>query len=234
MNKTEVMALLRANKNEQGIENWNSRGSGTRRLKSFGIGLTQLRKLAKQIGRDHELALKLWSSDVYDARIIGLLIDEPKRISREQAEAQVDDLRHGPMAHVFASCNSTLGKSPLAVELASAWMSSKDDMRRHCGYLLLYDVSMDKRKSAPDDAFFLERIEHIAGAIADEKNFVQIAMGGALIGAGKRSKRLNAAALKVARAIGPLEYEYIDNSCEPLDLVKHLTSDYLKQKLGVG
>ena len=45
-------------------------------LKSFGIGLTVLRKLAKQIGRDHELALQLWESDIYDAKIISLLIDE--------------------------------------------------------------------------------------------------------------------------------------------------------------
>jgi 3-methyladenine DNA glycosylase AlkD len=232
MNKTEVMALLRAHKNERGIQSWNEHGRRKPKLRSFGIGLTQLRKLAKQIGRDHGLAQKLWSSDVYDARILGLLIDDPKQITRSQAEEQVEDLRHGSMAHVFASCDSTLGKSPLAVEVASAWMTSTDDMRRHCGFLLLYDVCKDKRKSAPDEAFFLERIAHIKGAIDGEKNFVKLAMGGALIGMGKRTARLNAAALKVARAVGPIPYDGTD--CEPLDLVKHLTSDYVRAKFGTA
>ena len=63
MKKTEVLALLRANKNERGIQNWKKLGPKKAKLKSFGIGLTQLRKLAKQIGRDHQLAQKLWDSD---------------------------------------------------------------------------------------------------------------------------------------------------------------------------
>ena len=70
--KAQVMALLKENQNERGIAHWKKK---PRSLKSFGIGLTQLRKLAKQIGKNHKLALQLWKSDVYDAKIIGLLID---------------------------------------------------------------------------------------------------------------------------------------------------------------
>lgn len=89
------MDVLKANRNERGIQNWKKLGSQTGKLKSFGIGLTVLRKLAKQIGRDHALALDLWKSDVYDAKIIALLIDDPKQITRKQAEAQVERLQGG-------------------------------------------------------------------------------------------------------------------------------------------
>ena len=68
MTKTQVMKLLRENQNERGIAHWKKRGS--KKVKSFGIGLTQLRKLAKQIGRDHKLAMQLWNSDVYDAKVV--------------------------------------------------------------------------------------------------------------------------------------------------------------------
>jgi 3-methyladenine DNA glycosylase AlkD len=86
MTKSEVLALLKKNRNERGIEHWEKLGPETGKLKSFGTGLTQLRKLAKQIGRDHKLALQLWKSDVYDAKIIGLLIDDPKQLpERRQA-----------------------------------------------------------------------------------------------------------------------------------------------------
>ena len=56
---------------------------------------------------------------------------------------------------------------------------------------------------------------------------------GALIGMGKRNARLNTAALKVARAIGPIHFGADGSSTEPLNVVKHLTSDYIKKKLAV-
>ena len=77
MNHNQVIALLQENQNDKGIQKWMQNNSQDYSLKSFGIGLTVLRKLAKQIGRDHELALKLWESDIYDAKIIALLIDDP-------------------------------------------------------------------------------------------------------------------------------------------------------------
>jgi hypothetical protein len=58
-------------------------------------------------------------------------------------------------------------------------------------------------------------------------------MGAALMGIGKRSAILNRAALKVARAVGPIEFTSVSGDCEPFDIVKHLTSDRLKEKLGV-
>jgi hypothetical protein len=52
------------------------------------------------------------------------------------------------------------------------------------------------------------------------------------MGIGKRNKTLNQAAIRAAKAIGPVDIDYgDDNSCEPLDVLKHLTSDYLKKKL---
>jgi 3-methyladenine DNA glycosylase AlkD len=232
MTETQVRALLEENRNERGIAHWKKRGAKTSKLKSFGIGLTQLRKLAKQIGRDHKLAQQLWKSDSYDAKVIGLLIDDPKQLSREQAEEQVDGLNAGMLSHVFASCDATLAKTPFAFELASDWMESKNDMRRRCGYSLLYELSK-KNIKAMDDAFFLGRIDHIRDAIHGEEMWVREAMNTALMGIGKRNKKLNKAAILAANAIGQVDIDYgDDNSCAPLDVRKHLTSDYLKKKLG--
>ena len=232
MNKAEVMDLLKANKNERGIEHWARVGTKKGKLKSFGIGLTVLRKLAKQIGRDRNLALKLWESDVYDARVIALLIDNPKDITREQAEAQVEELEQGYLAHVFSSCDATLAKTAFVVELANDWVRSKDRMRRQCGYGLLYEISKSKKKSAPDETFFLEHIDQIDKRFSKEVGSVLLSMGGALIGMGKRNRRLNAAALKVARKIGPIKFGSDESNCEPFDVVKHLTSEYITKKLG--
>ena len=231
MTKTQVLALLKENRNERGIANWKKREGKNGKLKAFGISLTQLRKLAKQVGRDHKLAQQLWKSDIYDAKIIGLLIDDPKQLSREQAEEQVDGLNAGMLSHVFASCDATLARTPFAFELACDWMRSKDDMRRRCGYALLYELSK-KNIEAMDDAYYLSRIDHIRDTIHSEEMWVREAMNGALLAIGKRNKKLNQAAIRAAKAIGPVDVDYgDDNRCEPLDVLKHLTSDYLKKKL---
>ena len=230
MTKTKVVALLKENRNERGIAHWKKK---PRTLKSFGIGLTQLRKLAKQIGRDHKLALQLWKSDIYDAKVIGLLIDDPKQVTREQAEEQVEELNAGLLSHVFASCDATLAKTPFAFDLACEWMNSKDHVRRRCGYALLYELSK-KNVKGMDDEFLLERIDHIQESIHGEEMWVRESMSGALMGIGKRNKKLNKAAIRAAKAIGPVDIDYgDDNSCEPVDVLKHLTSDYVKKKLAV-
>ena len=232
MKKTEVMALLKANRDERGIAHWNDGFARDSGLKSFGIGLTRLRKLAKQVGRDHRLAGQLWKTDVYDARIIALLIDDPKLITREQAEEQVEQLAGGYLAHVFSSCDATLSKTPFVRELADEWIVSEDPVRRRCGLGLLYEISKSTRKTAPDDAYFLGWIEHIDKHFDGEGSSVQMAMGSAIMGIGKRNKVLNRAALKVARRISPIEFDD-RGKCDPFDVVKHLTSDYIREKLGI-
>ena len=230
MLKTEVMALLKENQNERGIENWKKLGH--KNVRSFGIGLTQLRKLGKKIGRDHKLAAQLRKSSIYDAKVLGLLIDEPMKMTREQAEEQVEDLDIGMLSHVFSSCDATLAKVPFVRELAVDWMESKDDMRRRCGYSLLYELSKDKRDRELTDPFFTGYINRIRECVHDEENFVRGAMSVALMGIGKRNLKLNKAAIKAAKAIGPVHVDYgNDNSCEPLDVLKHLTSDHLTAKL---
>lgn len=231
MKKTEVIALLKENQNERGIENWKKNEQERSGLKSFGIGLTQLRKLAKTVGRDHKLAGQLWKSKIYDAKVIGLLIDDPKLLTKEQAELQVDELEGGMLSHVFASCDATLAKTPFAFELASEWIESDCDARRSCGYGLLYELSK-KNPKGMDDEFLLACIDTIHDTILDEEVGVRGSMAGALMGIGKRNKKLNKAAIKVAKAIGPVDvYEDDEKDCEPFDVLKHLTSDYLKKKL---
>lgn len=231
MNKTEVLQLLEKNRNERGILNWNKL-TKNKKLKSFGIGLTQLRKLAKQVGRDHDLALELWKSNYYDAKVIALLIDDPKAITVEQAEMQVEQLNGGYLAHVFSSCDATLAKTPFVVELSNKWINSNDPVRRSCAYGLLYEISKSKKKNAPDDNYFLDAISFIQKTFHKENIATQTAMGGALIGIGKRNRKLNQAALKLAKSIGPIQFDKT-GKCDPLDVEKHLTSDYLKKKLGI-
>ncbi len=98
----------------------------------------------------------------------------------------------------------------------------------------MYEFSKLKGKKAPDDEFFIGCIDRIQSSIHDDEDmWVRESMNGALMGIGIRNKKLNKAAIKAAKAIGPVDVDYgDDNSCEPMDVLKHLTGDYVKRKLG--
>jgi len=232
MNKSEILQYLKANQDARGIAHWKEHKEKSGGLMSFGFGLTKLRKFSKTIGRDPKLARQLWQSQIYEMKIIALLIDDPKTMTIEQVESQVEQLQGGYLAHVFSSCDAPLAKAPFVVELADKWIKSKDPVRRRCGYGLLYEISKSKKKSAPEDEYFLAHIAHIDKTYEKQSTDSLLSMGGALMGIGKRSKALNAAALKVAVKIGPIDFDP-DGSCDPMDFAKHLTSDYIKNKLGL-
>ena len=233
MNRIDVIKLLEEHRNERGIDHWNRLNPDPGGLKSFGIGLTVLRKMAKKVGRNHEFAKELWESDIYDVKVISLLIDDPKLMTIAQAESQVDQLYLGHFAHVFSSCDAALAKTSFVVPLLMDWINSDSTIRKRCGYGLLYEVSKFTKKSAPNNAFFLDRIKQILKSFKDEKNIIKGAKGGALMGIGKRNVELNSAALKVAQTMGPIDVNSGVTDCEPFDVAKHLTSDYIKNKLNI-
>ena len=227
MNKSDILKFLQENQDARGVAHWQQHKEKSGGLDSFGVGLTKLRKFSKKVGRDPELARQLWDSQVYEMKVISLLIDDPKTITVEQAETQVEQLKGGYLTHVFSSCDATLAKAPFVVELADRWIESEDPVRRDCGYGLLYEISKDKKKSAPDEAYFLNHIAHIEQSYTGQPISVLMSMAAALMGMGKRSKVLNAAALKVAKQIGPIDFDP-DGRCDPMDVAKHLTSDHVK------
>ncbi|MCP4920651.1 MAG: hypothetical protein GY913_27445, partial [Proteobacteria bacterium] len=141
MTESEILDWFEANRDERGVAHWEKGYAADSGLQSFGVGLTRLRKLAKKVGRDHELSQRLWTSPWYDVRVLALLVDDPKAITRAQAEEQVDQVQVGQLAHVFSSCDATLARAPFVRELAEEWMASGDSIRERCGYGLLYELS---------------------------------------------------------------------------------------------
>ena len=230
MTKSEILAYLKANQDARGIAHWQVHKEASGGLRSYGIGLTRLRKFAKTVGKDAKLASKLWQSNIYEMKIIALLIDDPKTITIEQAESQVEQLQGGLLAHVFSSCDAKLARTSFVVELSDKWIKSKDPVRQRCGYGLLYETSKSYKKSAPDEAHFLNHVAHIDKSCEKKSIDILMAMAGALMGIGKRSKALHSEALRVARKIGPIDFD--PGRCDPMDITKTLTSEYVLKKVG--
>jgi len=224
MTKDEVIELLEENKEPRGIAYWERVGFPG---KTYGIGLTMLKQLGKKVGKDHELALELWESGIYDLQILATIIDDPKKVTQNQVRKQVKHVSFWMLSHAY--CSTLLAKLPFMKELAEEWIESENHIERRCGYALLYHIAKDN-KDLPD-SYFENYISVIVSTIQSEENFVKDAMNNAMLMIGQRSKNLNDQCIRGVQKYGKLDIDYGDNSCQPADVIGNLTSDRIQNKI---
>ncbi len=165
---------------------------------SYGMTKPQMKALARQIGKNHGLALALWKTRIHEARHIAALIAEPVRVTEALMERWVRDFNAWDI--VDDCCSSLFCRTPFAYRKALTWSRRKREFEKRAGFALMAFLAVHD-KTAPDTRFvpFLARIEQ---ASSDGRNFVRKAVNWALRQIGKRNTRLCAMAIDTARRIG--------------------------------
>ena len=162
----------------------------------LGISIPPLRRIAKQAGKDHRLALDLWKSGIAEARIIASMVDEPERVTPAQMDRWVRDFNSWDVCDQV--CGNLFDKTPYAWTKAREWAKREEEYVKRAGFALMAYLAWHD-KAAPDSAF-LRFFPSIRRGATDERNFVKKAVSWALRNIGKRNPRLRAAALREARA----------------------------------
>ena len=165
--------------------------------KALGISVTELRTLARSIGRDHELAADLWDTEIHEARILASMVDDPAQVTEAQMEAWAYDLDSWDLCDQV--CGNLFDRTRFAFRKAVEWSSREDEFVKRAGFALMA-VAAVHRKDAPD-AQFETFLPIIRAEATDDRNFVRKAMSWALRQIGKRSPELNARAIETARQI---------------------------------
>lgn len=193
----------------------------------LGISMPDLRKIAKEIGTNHEIALLLWDTGIPDARILAGLIEDPKQITREQAEKWALDFSSWD---VCDQVSGTLEDVPFADDLIRDWAVRDEEFVKRASFAIIAGIAWHS-KSAPDEQFN-EYLEIIKQSSDDDRNFVRKAVNWALRNIGKRNVALNETALKTAYEIreqGTKAARWI-----AADAIRELTSEKIQARLNSG
>lgn len=78
----------------------------------LGVQIPELRKLAKEKGKNHELALELWKTGIAEARIVAAMVDEPEKLTETQMDSWVKDIDSWDIGDQV--CINLFEKTPLA------------------------------------------------------------------------------------------------------------------------
>jgi 3-methyladenine DNA glycosylase AlkD len=163
----------------------------------LGVSVPDLRKIAKNIGKDHQLALELWETGIPDAMILAGMIAEPDKLTEAQMEDWVVDINSWDVCDQV--CMNLFEKTPLAEKKIYEWSLRKEEFVRRTAYALIACLAWHDK--AAIDEKFIQYFPVIIEGATDERNYVKKAVNWALRNIGKRNLTLNQAAIEVAREI---------------------------------
>ena len=193
--------------------------------RAVGVTVTELRRFARDLGHDHELAAALWASGVHEARLLASLVDEPAMVSEAQMEAWVADLDSWDVCD--GVCGNLFDRTPFALDKAVEWSSREPEFQKRAAFALMASAAVH-RKDLPDAAF-ASLLPVIRAQAIDERNYVKKAVSWALRQIGKRSSGLNSQAVRTAERI-----ERIDSPAArwvARDALRELRSDAVQARL---
>lgn len=168
---------------------------------SYGIFLKDIDALAKRIGKDDELAVQLFDSGIYEARLLCSRIYNSKNITKPLMQKWVKSFVNWEICDTF--CMSLMGKGPYAYPKAFEWAEYKPEYQKRAGFVLMVAYAFTD-PHAPDDEirrFFPVMLKHAN----DERKYVMKGINWALRQVGKRNKQLYKEAIEVTHEILALD-----------------------------
>ena len=185
----------------------------------LGVKVPQMRKIAKEIGKDHKLALELWETGITEAMILASMVDVPDEVTEEQMEAWVQDFDSWDVCDQV--CMNLFDKTPLVWKKIHVWSDREEEFVKRAAYALIACLAVHDKGAS--DEVFISLIPFIKAGATDNRNYVKKAVSWALRNTGKRNPELNTIALATSR-----ELRGIDSSSARWigsDAIRDLTSD---------
>jgi 3-methyladenine DNA glycosylase AlkD len=170
---------------------------GIHTTKAFGVPMAQMKRLAKQIGVNHRLAVELWDTDWYEAQIVAAMIDDPAAVSGEQMDSWCVSFDNWAICDTV--CFNLFDRTPHAWSKVDQWASSSAEYVKRTAFALLWSLALHDM-DAGDEAFvhglsIVERNAH------DERHLVSKSMSMAMRAIAHRNPTLADAVTDVAQRL---------------------------------
>lgn len=178
----------------------------------FGVKIADLKKIAKQIKGQQDLALELYETGNYDAMYLAGMVADGSVMTKQQIVAWAKTAPCAMISEYTVPWIATESKH--ARTLAMQWIKSKNESLRCSGWCTYAGIVATQ----PDEQLDLSEIETLVERVAKEiheaPNRVRYPMNGFVIAVGSYVKPLLRQAKKSAKAIGAVDVDMGETSCK--------------------
>ena len=199
----------------------NMKKFGIKYVKSYGLRLPQIRKVAKQCGKNHELALKLWHYGYHETYLLATMVEEPQKVNSIQLNDWVNTFYSWDL--VDQACINLLRFIPEAIDNIFIWADAEEEFVKRTAFSLIAVLAVHNR-----DCDFDKYFDIIKEGSRDSRNFVKKSVNWALRQIGKSSMENNKKALDLAYEI--LEYDNKASRWVARGAIRELESEKVQNK----
>jgi 3-methyladenine DNA glycosylase AlkD len=223
MNCTEVLKKLKSLANPESVKGMAR--FGIKPENAYGVSIPDLRRLARQIGKNHTLAGQLWSSGIHEARILAGMVDDPEQVTESQMERWIKDFDSWDVCD--QCCSNLFDKTVFAYQKAIEWSARRREFVKRAGFVLMAVLAVHDKDA--DDDQFIQFFPIIKRQSTDKRNYVKKAVNWALRQIGKRNRALNQAAVEVGQEIKTID----SKSARWIagDALRELTGEKIQKRL---
>ena len=198
---------------------------GIRAKTVYGVAKPKMDVLARRIGKNHRLALRLWDSGVHDARILAGMVDQAKLVTSRQMNRWMRDFDNwdvcdGTCCHLFVFAKPAWQK-------ALSWSGRRAEFQKRAGFALMAYLALHDKRAG--DREYSRCFPIIRREASDDRNFVRKAVNWALRQIGKRNLKLNRAAIREAERIQKMDTKA--SRWIAADALRELRSEAVQRRL---
>jgi len=188
-----VLATLREHASDETLAQMGPR-YGIHAEESLGVPMAAMKRIARDLGRDHALAAELWATAVYEARIVAALVDEPDLVTIEQMDRWCADFDSWALCDTV--CFSLFDRAPRAWTRLEPWARDDREFVRRAAFALLWSLAL--HDTAATDAQFVEGLALLEQYAGDERPLVTKSMSMSLRAVARRNPFLQEAVRSTA------------------------------------
>lgn len=162
----------------------------------YGVSLGDIRKLAKKIKTNHELALSLWKTGNADAQFLATLLIQPKNLSVKEMDRMVRSITFVRVADWLI--NYVVRQHPNKEALRQEWMAENDRWAGRAGW----DLTSERVAKSPDGLDLPALLARVESEMADADPEVQWTMNMTLATIGIHFPKLRKRAVAIGEKLG--------------------------------
>lgn len=195
--------------------------TGDRRM---GVSVPDMRVIAKECGKDHQLALDLWETGIPEAMIVASIVDVPDQVTDEQMDDWVAGFNSWDVCDQV--CGNLFDKTPLAWDKIPEWAGREAEFEKRAAYALIACLAWHDKEAADDD--FIRQMPIIKAGADDGRNYVKKGVSWALRNIGKRNPNLNKIAMGTAGELLAMESKTAQWIAR--DTIRDITSEATRRR----
>ena len=167
---------------------------------ALGIYQKDLKAMAREIGYDNTLAVRLFDTGVHEARLLCSKIYDPRHLTGARMERWAKSFDNWEVCDSF--CIGLFSRSRFAVPKALKWSASDAELVKRAGFAIMASYAVANKEAG--DEIYRQFFPALLREAEDDRKHVRKAVSWALRQIGKRNARLRVEAIRTARRISRL------------------------------